>query len=341
MAITNGTKTASALLALQMEMTKALNTDTSVNRLYKNFDPATAKAALANQAAKIEFSKEKEQSMKIVWFEQVETAVEETATTECDFTGAQGGTDAQTNVLDAAINTTFSVNSKDQRTNEISEQQEIAQLMLQHMYQHAKNINAKVLAFLEANIGTSAWAPSGYTNNASGIVVPAVDYNDNLMSKIARIEILNNLMGSFAVTGGDFYDAYFNAEKKFANADGKDNRNRLDAINWVFDIRGLGAVANQPIYMVSPFAYAFANKARDIFPMGAPRESRAGDKVYYSLQNPFLPGVYHEVTERYDCLENAYDTTHFAIDTQFKGFMNPKSANASTNTGIIKLFKGA
>ena len=107
-----------------MEMKIALKSDTSVNRLYKNYDPATAKAVIPAQAAKIEFSKENERAMKIVWFEQVEGSVTESATTDCAFTGTQGGTDSQTNTLDAAFSTKFTVNNKDQRTNEIKVDQE-------------------------------------------------------------------------------------------------------------------------------------------------------------------------------------------------------------------------
>ena len=340
MAVVNGTSSASALLALQMKIQTALGTNKSIMRLYDNEKPVVAMAMMEAQVSKVEFSKEKEQTLQISWFDQVKGSVGTSITTDCAFTGALGGTEVQSYALDAYISSTFSSNDKVQRTNMIDQSDEIPVLLLQHMHLHAMEVNNRVIAFLEANYGTAVVTGTGLSNNVGGgIDVPGASYNDTLMSKLVRLSVLNNINGGLTITGGSFFDAYFNAEKKFANADGKDNKNRLDVLDWVFDLYGLGADADEPIYMASPFVYAIANKTRNLFPEGTPRVGGTSDRVFYTLRNPFLPGLVHEVTERYVCLDNAMETTHFAINTWVKPFLHPKSTNALTNTGIIKLQK--
>ena len=339
MPVVNGTFSASTLQTVQMSIDNEMLKG-SVNRLYNNYSPKTFEALRANQMAKVKVIENpaKDQDVKIVWFEQVEGAVAESCVTDCDFTGTGGGTDSQTNSLDACYSTKFQTNSKRQRTNEIDEVTEYAQLFLQNDYYMAKRMNTLAIAFLEANIGTSVFEPASTDSTADGIAVYTAAFDKTLISKMVRSIEMNNLINPVHITGGTFWDIYFNARHEFKNDSGKDKKSLFDELLWYWDLKGLGSDTDQPIYQVSPLAYAFATKVNDTFPKGAPRF--VAENIWnYSIESRFMPGVFYQVKENRTCLDAEHVVTDVALELKAKFFLNPKSVNDANNTGIIKWYE--
>lgn len=345
MSLENGVLTPSALLAMQMRIQEVQSLDDSVNRVVKGYKPEVFNAMQSNQTARIlgVENTNKDMSVKVVWYEMdtSEEAVTETCVTDCDFTGNTGGSDSQTYTLDACVSDTFSVDEKFQISNDIDYDTAFAQLFLQKDYAIAKNLNAKAIAFLEANFGTSTYAPSfAVANDADGIEIPSANWNKSLMSHIKRSEKQNRLLNPLLVHGGDFWNDYFDSMHEFLNADGKDFKSKLDAVGkWVFDLDDLATDDEQPIYQVSTTSYAIATKVDSTFGTGAPVQ-KAKDHFLFRQKSFFMPGVEYQMIMRNDCLDNRYNASHFAIEAKVKIFLNPKSVNAATNTGIVKFFLG-
>jgi hypothetical protein len=336
----NGTFTASQLTAATMKINEIKNLDRAIKRQY-DYNPAVFNAMRSNQMAKLSVLEDpvKDRDLRIVWFEQTKTGVTQSCIKECSFTGVEGGTYAKDYSLDACVSKPIKLSEKRQRTNMITWEEEFAQLMLQADWEIAMDQNTKALAFLEANLGNSVYAPQGWTNNDDGIVVPNASYNKSLGAKLHRSAILNKLGNRpLTITGGEMFDYFYDYEKESANADGKDSIAKLKAAGeWVFDIEGMGDFTDQRIYQVSPFSYAHASKVDSEF-TATPRLV-AGDLYNYSYPSKFMPGVVYQVKHYITCEDAQFRVDNIALELKSKFFLNPTSVNAPTgSTGIVKWY---
>ncbi|MBL7942995.1 MAG: hypothetical protein JNM00_09530 [Flavobacteriales bacterium] len=147
-------------------------------------------------------------------------------------------------------------------------------------------------------------------------------------------------MSPLLITGGPMWDLWFNSAQEFMNADGKDALNKLRNAGgeWVWDLFELTSDNTNPIYQVSPLAYAFASKVDSEFAGSAPKRI-ADDHFLYSMPSRFMPGLSYQMIERTACLDNRYETSHVAMELKGKFFLNPTSVNDANNTGIVKWYQ--
>lgn len=342
MSVVNGTFTESALATLQMKITDVANLDNSYKRIYGGYQPVVFNKMFQNQAAKIMGleNENKDQSVKIMWFEQVEGVVTDSCITDCDFTGTEGGSDSQTYSLDACYSKKFKVSEKRGRTNEFNFQEEFAWLFYQNDYEMAKRMETLAQTFVEGNVGTSMWVPSGWTSTSSGIQIADANYTiDGLAAKLVNSKTRNRLINPITIAGFDMYELYFNSIHESLDDDKKNRKSKLDAAGqWVFDLEGqISQDSARPIFQVSPLSYAFATKVASHFPSGAPRKV-ANDIVTYRLASKFMPGVWYEIKERHACEDAEFNVVHVGMQLKAKFFLNPKSINAPNNTGIVKWY---
>jgi hypothetical protein len=338
----DGTFTADALSKLQMRMADMMAVPGSVNRLYAGYDPVTAKALRENaQQRNIEVRTkgaggiDKRRTVTVAWIEQDTVTVNNGATVACNPTGEEAGSFAQDYTLDAGLNGTVMYDERDSLSNVTSLEDARAQQLLQLDYALSVELNTRAIAFLDANIGTSNYAPTFATlNDATGITIPIANYLVDLSSHFQLSNIMNNLNGGLTIAGPKFWLLWDQAMKTVLNADGKEGKARIDDIfGLYFDIKGLAADTELPIYQVSPFSYAIVdwNEA----PTTGVREL-SSDRVLYKVPSQFLPGVMWDIVERKTCVNEKYDAYKWTASLESKIFLNPKSVNDANNSGIVK-----
>ena len=212
-----------------------------------------------------------------------------------------------------------------------------AQQLLQLDYEMSKTLNTRALAYLNANVGTSNYAPDfAVANDATGISLASADYTVALSSHFALSQEFNNLNGGLTIAGPKFWLLWDQAMKTVVNSDGKDGKARMDDIfGLYFDNKGLQSDATAPIFQVSPFAYAVVDFNEAVSNQVI---KLADDRMLYKIPSMFIPGVSWDIVERRTCADEKFDIVKLTASLQTQIFSNPKSINDANNSGIVKWY---
>lgn len=338
----NGVITASELLAVQAKMALMMADKSSpVNRLYANKKWAFVESLMNEQVVmpgKIQESG-KDYSVDITWPELTGLSAV-TGKNDCDLgDGEKLGTYKQTyKITDAdKLNAPVVVDEADLVSNIYSKEELIAQALLQIDAAMLDRLQAKALAFVDANISNAAANGNGYTTDATGITVPAASYTEDLMADIQIAAAMNYLGSYFLITGPEFMRKAILADAKQGNYDGKGAFELLTGEKFYFDPFNLAAVANKPIYQISNNVFCWAKKNEHT---SAIQEITA-DKFKYTVNSALMPGLSYDIIEERSCSDGNKTSYKFTGQLRNQLFLHPQSVNAPNNKGIIKWFKGA
>lgn len=336
----NGVITASELLAVQAKMPVLLaDKNSPVNRLYANKKWAFVESLMSEQTVVPSQVQEsgKDFSVDITWPELTGvTAVSGKNT--CDLgAGAKLGTYKQSyKITDAdRLNTPVVIDEADLVSNIYTKEELLAQALLQIDAAMLDRLQAKALAFVDANISNGATNGNGFVTNATGITVPAVSYNEDLMADIQIAAAMNYLGSYFLVTGPEFMRKAILANAKEGNYDGKGAFQLLTGEKFYFDPFNLAAVANRPIYQISNNVFCWVKKNEHSNAI----EQITADKFKYTVNSALMPGLAYDIIEERSCSDGNKTSYKFSGQLRNQLFLHPQSVNAPNNKGIIKWIK--
>lgn len=336
----NGIITASELLATQAKMSVLLADKSSpVNRLYAKKQWAFVQSLMNEQTVVPSQVQEsgKDFSVDITWPELTGVTAESGKNT-CDLgDGEKLGTYKKTyKITDSdKLSTPVVIDEADLVSNIYTKEELLAQALLQIDAAMLDRLQAKALAFVDANISSGAANGNGYTTNATGIIVPAASYNEDLMADIEMAAAMNYLGSYFLVTGPDFMRRAILANAKQGNFDGKGAFALLTGQNFYFDPFNLATVANRPIYQISNNVFCWVKKNEHTNAI----QQIASDKFKYTVNSALMPGLTYDIIEERSCSDGNKTSYKFAGQLRNQLFLHPQSVNAPNNKGIIKWIK--
>lgn len=346
----NGTWTsANRLRAQVMADQMFVDGDPQVRHLTMN-DFGTIGALLARQTANVSPLQTqpggKRENVTVHWVEHIPDTVADPCAAGCDFSGDQAGSYSENKDLTGCVEYTFSLDESKFHDSYVDAEMALAKQLLVADYTLSDDLNAKALAFLDANIGISEYDLQSQTSNlAAGITIPAASWNSALFAQLSTAAKLNRFPTPFIVGGVSLSEqAFLQQTDTTEGAAGRIARwNQFD-IFYDTDANGLGGDSDNASFMVNAGSYAVAvrnHNAPQIIDMGY--EGR----VKYSIQSRFLPGVSWDVYERKACTNGGEDTiTHYNVKSRVGFFLAPQytqkdgTSTEPNNTGILKLLQG-
>ena len=334
----NGTWTAAERLNVQ-NMVEQMGMDASIMRQYR-YDPVTFNALKENQVAMVTpiEGKEKDDKLTVHWVEHAKDGtMPEDCTTDCDFTGEEAGAYSKEYDLTNCVSYNFSVKESTFRSSYFGQEETLAKLFLTATLEIRKQLNIEAINFLNSNFFTSNYAPSGWTNDATGITVPAAEFNPSLFSQLVPIGSRNQMRDFLIIGGLGMHPMTWEA----AMQTDAESRNKLGTQKVPYlDIDQLDVTLNtgMPTFLVDPSAYAIGMKNR--YDVGELVDRGYEGKVHYSIPDPVLEGVRYDVSERKSCDTKHDDIIHYSVEAKVEHFISPSSVRDTSNTGIIKLLKG-
>lgn len=297
-------------------------------------DLGTAKALLMNQTANVgELTKsDEDNTVKISWMENNFADAVEDCTTACDFTGPRAETLSQTYTLADCVQEEFSVGEEIFRTNTHDATEEMSRWFMKADYRMAQKLNTESIAFVDANKGTSVYAPAGSTNDANGVVIPAANWTSSIAAQFQLLSKYNNFPEAFAIGGQVMYLSEWLAA--LDTSDGAEGRRaRIANLETYYDLTGLLSDATNPMYIINSSSYALAVKNRytGFEDLGYEGRTRS------TFNSNFIPGLTYDVLSRKHCGTDEETITEFKLKARVGKFLAPQDSQNATNTGIIKL----
>jgi hypothetical protein len=346
----NGTFTSSAILRAQLKGEQMFAAgDPQVRHLMMN-DFGVAKALLESQLANVEplqrSANGKDQNVTIHWMEHVPQALADPCAADCEFTGDESGTYSENKDLTDCVEYTFSIDESKFHNSYFDPIDSLAKQFLVADHVLANDLNAKALAFLDANIGISEYdLPSQTSNLAAGITIPAASFNSALFAQLQTAVKLNRFNAPFMVGGISMSEQVFLQQTDTTEgAAGRLQRWGTMPLFFDTDADGLGGDSDNASFIVNAGSYAVA--IRNTAPE-TPMEMGFEGRRKYSIPSRFIDGVRWDVFERKVCSNAGEDvTTHFLVKARVGFFLAPQytqkdgGVGEPTNTGILKLLQG-
>lgn len=334
----NGTFTTAARLKVQLQAEEMFSQGNP--RLgHMTEDLGTARALLNQQTAQVGEAfggANKDDQVTVHWLEHNPTAVVDPCDNACDFTGPRAGSYAKDYALNDCISYKFSVGENVFRTSQFEAVQEMAINMLEADYALARQLNAKGIAFLNSNIGTSEWTATlsslASASDATGVSIPGASWTSAIFAEFAIQAKQNRMPSPFMIAGHKLWEADW--LKELDTTDGAQGRMaRFSTMDVQYDVDGLLADTDFPAYMVNRGSYAVAVKNRE---EGGVRDLGYEGRVAYTYASQFIPGLTFDVFERKVCETPGQTTTHVLVTARVGHFIAPTASQKATNTGILK-----
>lgn len=122
-----------------------------------------------------------------------------------------------------------------------------------------ERLDLKAVAFLHAKAAYNGGGQYPFAANVT--TIPAADYNLALVAKLLYDAEVNKMAGGFLIDGGKLFIPVTNAKLDSGNGEGKGDAARTGVFDYTYDIQGFAkAGLSDRTFLVSPYAYAIANK---------------------------------------------------------------------------------
>jgi hypothetical protein len=302
-------------------------TDSRVMAEYETFAD-TAKAILENQTATFTALKDpgKDNKVGVTWIDTCAIEVED-CSSDCDFTGDEVDTQAQEYDYNLCKEVKFSVDEEKLRTNQYDYQEVVGRAMAKSLKGLDEWMNQQAILRLKQYADINV-APQPWTYDAADktTLVPAAQYNTQLVTTMLRQSYMNKMGVPYFVDNGSLWDAWQNAKFDSANSEGKGNAARIAALKMYFDLIGFGqAGITDDTFMIAPGAVAMQSKVR--YSTTPTEYAGSVQQTRYSIASPSLPGISYDVFYTLRCVDIA-GVSHIIHDFKIKAtagiWLNPK-----------------
>ncbi len=279
----------------------------------------------------------KDYDVNITWYDFCGSEAVDCTQDPCTtITGSGNDVLSQQLNITSCIEDSFEIKETIFATTSLDPADYIARRQMRAVKNLLEKLNAKALAFLEANAGYNA---GGQYPFAAGITsVPTADYNTLLMAKFLLDAKKSRIKNAFAIDGSGLFLPFTNAMLNAGNGEGKGDAARTKLFDVNFDILGMAEEGlGDTTFLVSPHAYAFMTKN---YLAPTPTYDGTLDKTKYSFKIPgydLTVDVWHQRT----CLDGAKDRFKhvFLYKLHYDFFPNPAGCddgNGNIVTGIAE-----
>lgn len=335
----NGVITSSNLPALELTLNQ-LGMDEAVMRSFA-YDPIVTNALTENQTAVVTPIEDgsKDRTMKVHWMEVQKSATDPQACdTDCNWTGERAGTYVETYTPADCVEYNFSYSSYDYRTSQFDVDEEVAKHFLRGDREMTVQLEAKSVAFLEANHFDSTYAAPSWTNTPGmGLEIPASEWTPSIYADFNVLTARNYMSNSTVISGLALHKMYWEAQFK---TDGESRRKLGQLSEPYIDLMNLDQIlpGEMPTFLVNNGSYAIGRINR--IGVGVFNNDGFDGRVSYSIPSQFANGFRYDVYERRECVAPGEYIVHVKMTQRVDFFLAPQSVDLAGNTGILKLKVG-
>lgn len=303
----------------------------------------SVKAIMDNQTARFQELTDSPKQNKVVvtWLEDCNISTTDISD-DCKLDGVELASNSKEYEVNLGQQTSYKVDVRNERTNTYTTDEVVARGLMNRLNALDQYWAKLVLAQLKAASGTNK-APSPFTFNATDktTYIPDAQYNQKVIANLIQQGILNDLNNPYFISDGEFFVDFLNANFDAANADGRGDYNRVQALNLYFDqVNFAKAGIDENLFMIDQSSVGLYTKAW----YNSTPEFYGGDvqKTMYSVPSLNLPGVRYDVEYTMTCEKKAGVPHYyhvFSIVTRGLFAVNPVACN-DTNTGVLSYKKG-
>lgn len=280
---------------------------------------------------------EKDNTLIIDWLQDCDETIEEDPADDCVVGGEEGEAGNKTYALNINFRSGFTIDEKKFRTIRYSKEEMVAKHMLRKMKAMDEFLTRKAIAVIEANLGVNQHTLSSQgTIVGTDTYIPPSQWDGNLMGYFSQAAIMNRMPNPYLLSGGNLYQATWQAEMNNLNADQKDQKAKMSAIRKYHDLWNIDQV-NSPervTYMINRGALAVANK---VYFGTSPVEYK--DDTRYSMASKNLPWLAYDVVYKNACVGNTIKH-HWSFYVKAGIFTNPTGCDAE-RTGMLRFLCGS
>lgn len=303
----------------------------------------TVQAIVANQTAKlapITGLQDKDNTIKIVWLTSCELEIQD-CTTDCFPTGNEIKADCKNYTPTICREVPIWINETTLRSSIYSKEELLARSFLKAIKLIEDDLAAKGVAFLEDVEGVNSFMGDYGTLTGGGVVgnsatkIAPSNWTASLMGYLLQAGKMNLFSSPYLISGNNLYQAYWNAQAEFANADGKGGLNKFNQLKPTFDLFNVdSAFSNPSTFLIDRSAVAFGAKweyPEQVTDFGGNIGKR------YSIPSKTIPGLRYDVHYLMDC-SNREIIHKFNIIARAGFYLNPTGCTEN-NTHVLRFEK--
>lgn len=303
----------------------------------------TVQAIVANQTAKLDAItglQDKNNTIKITWLTTCDLEVDD-CSTECFPDGAEVQSNCKNYVPTICKEVNFKITEATLRDSIYSKEEVLARAMLKAIKKIEDTLGAAGVAFLEDVEGVNAFMGDYGTLTGGGVVgnsatkIAPSNWTASLLGYFIQASKMNLFGSPYLLSGNNLYQAYWNAQAEFANADGKGGLNKFNQMKPTFDLWNIdSAFSNNSTFLIDRSAVAFGGKwqyPEQVTDFGGDIGKR------YSIPSKTIPGLRYDVHYLMSCVNK--DIVHkFNIIAKAGFYLNPTGCTEN-NTHVLRFEK--
>lgn len=278
----------------------------------------------------------KDNTVVITWLKQCssETTDLNRTTDICEIEGVEFETDSQEHEYDLAFKDSFSVDEEKIRTGTYTMEEQVAFGFLRADKKLSERLNKEYLLGVKLAAGPNIPAINGdvvgitWDAGANAANIPANLYDVKMVSKLVKMQQLNQVSSGFYINRGSLFETWVDAGYDTANGEGKGDGARKAAINMTFDMWNFSkAGLTEDMFLVSNSALCVKTYTRY---NDTPRYIGGNINQWrYRMKSKILPNTYWDVIHTLQCV-NGHDIHTFQVMCTAAGiFVNPFSCPQS------------
>ncbi len=281
----------------------------------------------------------KERKVSLEWPVKCNIEADECSTDICTITGTDVTPECKEYEVQCIKSTSFVVKDFAYRERTTSQQQALADNFNRHLKVLDDEVNAQILAGLNANGGVNAYTKSPGTVVGDKTFILPTSWNEHLFSYLAIVASKNKFSSPVILDGDNLFRLWFEIQKDAGNTDGKGALSKLLSFgDFYFDLANIVDDYDGQTFIFDAGAAAFISKAW--YPAGAANAIRKqGTDMLYSIPSNNIPDISYDVIVREVCSNNDYET-QVLITLNGLFATNPLGCDEN-NTGILLLECGS
>lgn len=303
----------------------------------------TVQAIVANQTSKLDAItglQEKNNTIKITWLTSCELEVDD-CSTDCFPDGAEIKSNCKNYVPTICKEVNFKITEATLRDSIYSKEEVLARAMLKAIKKIEDTLGAAGVAFLEDVEGVNSFmgdlgtlTGGGVVGNSATKIAPG-NWTASLLGYFIQASKMNLFTSPYLLSGNNLYQAFWNAQAEFANADGKAGLNKFNQMKPTFDLWNIdSAFSNQSTFLIDRSAVAFGGTwkySEQVTDFGSDIGRR------YSIPSKTIPGLRYDVHHLMTCVNK--DIVHkFNIIAKAGFYLNPTGCTEN-NTHVLRFEK--
>jgi len=313
--------------------------DSAVEKQYKgNVDAALA--VLTEQTAQFTPLEDpnKDNIVRVEWIDDCNNVVAD-CTDECTIVGAESEATCKDYEIAICKEIEYSVDDRKFRGSNMSIDEVTARGWMNKIKALDEEIAKTVVAKVDSFAGVNQYG--GGIGNVVGneTYIDAAYWTPAVMGYFAQVSILNKMSNPYLLDGDNLFQQTWIANFNSLNANQASELPKLQTIRTYFDLFNMNAVLapDKKTFLIDKSAVALVSKS---FYGSTPQQILNGaDVIRWSIPSNSLPGVTYDVIYQTECSVNSI-IHKYKFMARFDVFLNPTSACAVDNTGVLSFVCG-